>query len=218
MSGRLLELPVLQELLDQLVQIVNKEINRPLAEGIYLRGAVSDAHALSVRAEQHGVRLRERCGPALISGRVTLGGQPATLVAPQTYMNKSGSALPPVFERLESGAGDLIVVYDDLALPLGKLRVRQKGSAGGHNGIKSIISTLESDEFLRIRVGIKSDREPGDVRDFVLSRVGKTDRLLLDETEDVAVKAIETLIAQGLDKAMAEYNGVDLREERDKDN
>jgi len=169
-------------------------------------------------AEQHGVRLRERCGPALISGRVTLGGQPATLVAPQTYMNKSGSALPPVFERLESGAGDLIVVYDDLALPLGKLRVRQKGSAGGHNGIKSIISTLESDEFLRIRVGIKSDREPGDVRDFVLSRVGKTDRLLLDETEDVAVKAIETLIAQGLDKAMAEYNGVDLREERDKDN
>jgi len=169
-------------------------------------------------AGQHGVRIRERCGPALISGRVTLGGQPATLVAPQTYMNKSGSALPPVFERLESGAGDLIVVYDDLALPLGKLRIRQEGSAGGHNGIKSIISTLESDEFLRIRVGIKPDREPGDVRDFVLSRVGKTDRLLLDETEDVAVKAIETLIAQGIDKAMAEYNGMDLREERDKDN
>jgi peptidyl-tRNA hydrolase, PTH1 family len=169
-------------------------------------------------AGQHGVRIRERCGPALISGRVTLGGQSATLVAPQTYMNKSGSALPPVFERLESGAGDLIVVYDDLALPLGKLRVRQKGSAGGHNGIKSIISTLESDEFLRIRVGIKPDQEPGDVRDFVLSRVGKTDRLILNETEDVAVKAIETLIAQGLDKAMAEYNGMDLREERDKDN
>jgi len=169
-------------------------------------------------AGQYGVRIRERCGPALISGRVTLGGQPATLVAPQTYMNKSGSALPPVFERLESGAGDLIVVYDDLALPLGKLRIRQEGSAGGHNGIKSIISTLESDEFLRIRVGIKPDREPGDVRDFVLSRVGKTDRLLLDETEDVAVKAIETLIAQGIDKAMAEYNGMDLREERDKDN
>ena len=169
-------------------------------------------------AGQYGVRIRERCGPALISGRVTLGGQPATLVAPQTYMNKSGSALPPVFERLESGAGDLIVVYDDLALPLGKLRIRQEGSAGGHNGIKSIISTLESDEFLRIRVGIKPDREPGDVRDFVLSRVGKTDRLLLDETEDVAVKAIETLIAQGIDKTMAEYNGMDLREERDKDN
>ena len=169
-------------------------------------------------AGQYGVRIRERCGPALISGRVTLGGQPATLVAPQTYMNKSGSALPPVFERLESGAGDLIVVYDDLALPLGKLRIRQEGSAGGHNGIKSIISTLESDEFLRMRVGIKPDREPGDVRDFVLSRVGKTDRLLLDETEDVAVKAIETLIAQGIDKAMAEYNGMDLREERDKDN
>jgi PTH1 family peptidyl-tRNA hydrolase len=107
----------------------------------------------------------------------------------------------------------MIVVYDDLALPLGKLRVRQKGSAGGHNGIKSIISTLGSDEFLRVRVGIGPDREVGDVRDFVLSRVTKTDRALLDRTEEIAVRAVETLIAYGIDKAMAEYNGIDLREE-----
>jgi peptidyl-tRNA hydrolase, PTH1 family len=168
-------------------------------------------------AGQHSVRIKERCGPALISGRIVLGGHSAVLVAPQTFMNKSGSALAPVFERFESTASDMIVVYDDLALPAGKLRVRQKGSAGGHNGIKSIVSTLGSDEFLRVRVGIRPEREIGDVRDFVLSRVGKVDRNLLDQTEDIAVKAVETLIADGIDKAMAEYNGVDLREEA-KDN
>src|SRR5262245_63560505 len=101
-------------------------------------------------------------------------------------MNKSGSALLPVFERFEASARDLVVVYDDLALPLGKLRVRQKGSAGGHNGIKSIISTLGSDEFLRIRVGIQPDRQVGDVRDFVLSRIAKSDRALLNQAEDLA--------------------------------
>jgi peptidyl-tRNA hydrolase, PTH1 family len=163
-------------------------------------------------AAQCQVRLRQRCGPALVSDKVTLGGQPAVLAAPQTFMNKSGAALLPLFERFESSARDLVVVYDDLALPLGKLRVRQKGSAGGHNGIKSIISALGSDEFLRIRVGIQPDRQVGDVRDFVLSRIAKSDRALLNQAEDFAAKAVETLIAGGLEKAMAEYNGMDLRE------
>lgn len=164
-------------------------------------------------AADHGVRIKERCGPALVSGKMMLAGQPAAVAMPQTYMNNSGAALLPVWGRFESSAGQTIVVYDDLALPLGKLRVRQKGSAGGHNGIKSIISTLGSDEFLRIRVGILPDRQTGDVRDFVLSRVGKADRVLLEQTEEVATKAVETLIGEGIDKAMAEYNGVDLREE-----
>jgi PTH1 family peptidyl-tRNA hydrolase len=165
-------------------------------------------------AEREGVRIRERCGPALVSSKVFLGGQFAALIAPQTYMNKSGAALAPVFERFESNATLMIVVYDELALPLGKLRIRQKGSAGGHNGIKSIISSLGTDEFLRIRIGIRPDRETGDVRDFVLSRVAKSDRALLDQTEEMAAKAVETLIAQGIDRAMAEYNGIDLREDK----
>ena len=154
----------------------------------------------------------DRCGPALISRKVILSGQPAVLVKPQTYMNNSGAALPPVFERFEATAKDVIVVYDDLALPLGKIRIRQKGSAGGHNGIKSLISTFGDDEFLRIRVGIQPEREIGDVRDFVLSRVAKSDRDLLEQAEEIAVKAVDTLIAEGLSKAMAEYNGIDLRE------
>jgi PTH1 family peptidyl-tRNA hydrolase len=163
-------------------------------------------------AQEQNVRVNERCDSALISNPVSLVAQQAVLVAPQTYMNRSGAALLPVFERFGSSASDMIVVYDDLALPLGKLRVRQKVSAGGHNVVKSIVSTLGSDDFLRVRVGIGPDREVGDVRDFVLSRVTKADRALLDQTEDIAVRAVETLIAHGIDKAMAEYNGIDLRE------
>jgi PTH1 family peptidyl-tRNA hydrolase len=162
-------------------------------------------------AAGHGVRFKERCGPALVSGKIMLAGRGAALVMPQTYMNNTGSALPAVFDRFESSPGEMIVIYDDLALPLGKLRVRQKGSAGGHNGIKSIVSALESDEFLRIRIGIMPDRPVNDTRDFVLSQVGKTDRALLDQTEEIATKAVETLIGEGIEKTMAAYNGVDLR-------
>jgi peptidyl-tRNA hydrolase, PTH1 family len=163
-------------------------------------------------AAEHRVRIKERCGPALVSGKVMLGGQSAALVMPQTFMNICGAALTPVWDRFESSVQQLIVVYDDLALPLGKLRVRQKGSAGGHNGVKSIISTLGSDEFLRVRVGILPDRQIGDVRDFVLSRVAKADRVLLDQTEEIAMKAVETLIGDGIEKTMAVYNGVDVRD------
>ena len=160
---------------------------------------------------KHNIRIKERCGPALVSGKAVVAGKEAALVMPQTFMNNSGTAIPPVFERFGAGPGDLIVVYDDMALPLGKLRVRQKGSAGGHNGIKSVISTLGSDEFLRVRVGIRPDRDVDDVRNFVLSRVAKRDQPLLAQAEDVAVKAVETLMIGGLDKAMAEFNGIDLR-------
>jgi PTH1 family peptidyl-tRNA hydrolase len=168
-------------------------------------------------AREQNARLSDRCGSALISGKFVLRDQPAVLVAPQTFMNRSGAALLPVFERFESTAKDLIVIYDDLALPLGKIRVRQKGSAGGHNGIKSLISTLGSDEFLRIRIGILPEREIGDVRDFVLSQVSKRARVLLDQVEDIAARAVETLVESGIEKAMARYNGIDLREEA-KDN
>src|SRR5215467_13676978 len=162
-------------------------------------------------AEEQGARIRERCGPALVSRKLVLAGQPAAAVMPQTYMNKSGAGLVPVWERVESSAQQTIVVYDDLALPFGKLRVRQKGSAGGHNGIKSIISALGSDEFLRVRIGILPDRDIGDVREFVLSRVAKGDRVILEQAEETAIRAVESLISSGLERAMAEFNGIDLR-------
>ena len=162
-------------------------------------------------ADERRTRIKERCGPAWISGRVEVGGQQAVLVKPKTYMNESGAALPPVLERFEATPQDLIIVYDDLALPIGKIRLRQKGSAGGHNGIKSIVSTLGSDEFLRIRVGILPERPIEGVRDFVLSPVARSDGALLEQAVEVAGKAVETLVTEGIEKAMALYNGIDLR-------
>ena len=163
-------------------------------------------------AARENVRINERCGAAVISDEVRIGGQAAVLVKPQTYMNDSGAAVPPVFDRFGAGAQNVIVIYDDVALPLGKVRVRQRGSAGGHNGIKSLISTFATDEFLRVRVGIKPDREVDDLREFVLSRVVRADEDLLDQAEEIAVKAVETLIGEGVDQAMSRYNGIDLRE------
>jgi peptidyl-tRNA hydrolase, PTH1 family len=166
-------------------------------------------------SDQHQARLRHECGPAIISDKIAMDGVMAVLAEPQTFMNRSGVVLPKLFERFDATIRDLIVVYDDLALPLGKLRLRQKGSAGGHNGIKSIISTVGSDEFLRVRVGIRPDRAVSDTREFVLSRVSKTDRVLLEQTEEIAARAVESLVREGIDRSMAAFNGIDLREMKD---
>jgi peptidyl-tRNA hydrolase, PTH1 family len=153
----------------------------------------------------------EPCGPALISGKVVIGGQEAILVMPQSYMNKSGAAMPAVLQRFQATAQNVIVIYDDIALPLGKIRVRQKGSAGGHNGIKSLISAFGSDEFLRVRVGIQPESDVGELREFVLSPVRRADQELLDEAEEVAVNAVEAIIGEGIGQAMSRFNGIDLR-------
>jgi len=170
---------------------------------------------LAELARKYGVRIREKCGPALISNRFEIAGNSTVLVAPQTFMNLSGAVLPRLFERFETTSGCLIVVYDDIALPLGKLRIRQKGSAGGHNGVKSIVSACGSDEFLRVRVGILPERPVSQMRDFVLSRVAKADAKLLGQAEAVAADAVEALIADGAEKAMATFNRLDLREAKE---
>jgi PTH1 family peptidyl-tRNA hydrolase len=170
---------------------------------------------LAELARKYGVRIREKCGPALISSRIEISGKSAVLVAPQTFMNLSGAVLPRLFERFETSSSRLIVVYDDIALPLGKMRIRQKGSAGGHNGVKSVVSACGSDEFLRVRVGILPDRPVSQMRDFVLSRVAKADVELLGQSEAAAADAVEALIADGAEKAMATFNRLDLREAKE---
>lgn len=169
-------------------------------------------------AGRSGVRVNITCGPALISNRIAGaggGGQDAVLVLPQTFMNLAGSALPRVLERFEAGVGSVIAVYDDIALPLGKLRIRQKGSAGGHNGVKSLISSLGSNEFLRVRVGVLPERPIGSLPDFVLSRVAKRDRELMARAETAAADAVEMLLREGPEKAMTAFNRLDLREAKE---
>ena len=143
------------------------------------------------------------------------GPEDAVLVQPQTFMNLSGSVLPKLFERFEASVGDVVAVYDDIALPLGKLRIRQKGSAGGHNGVKSLISSCASDEFLRVRVGILPERPVTSLHDFVLARIAKGDRDLMTHAETAASDAVETLLREGPSKAMATFNRLDLRESKE---
>jgi PTH1 family peptidyl-tRNA hydrolase len=168
---------------------------------------------VDILAGRFGVRVNIACGPALISNRI--GSEDAVLVQPQTFMNLSGSVLPKLFERFEASAGDVITVYDDIALPLGKLRIRQKGSAGGHNGVKSLISSSGSDEFLRVRVGILPERPVESLHDFVLSRVAKRDRDLMGRSEGAAADAVEALLKEAPEKAMATFNRLDLRESKE---
>ena len=177
-------------------------------EGTYHNVGFRVVERMAARSQ---VRMRQRCGPAMISDRIIVGKQEAILVQPLTFMNLSGQAFPKLFERFGSTIRDVVVVYDDLALPVGRIRLRQKGSSGGHNGIKSMVSSLGTDEFLRVRVGIQPDRPIADVRDFVLSRVSKSDRALLDEAEEVAADAVESLLACDIEKSMSAYNGIDLR-------
>jgi len=162
-----------------------------------------------------GVRVNIHCGPALISNRVVVGGQDAILVLPQTFMNLVGSALPKLFERFGTSRDRVIAVYDDIALPLGKLRIRQKGSAGGHNGVKSLISSCASDEFLRVRVGILPERPIASLHDFVLARVAKSDRELMARAETAASEAVEMLLRESPSKAMGTFNRLDLREAKE---
>jgi PTH1 family peptidyl-tRNA hydrolase len=127
-------------------------------------------------------------------------------------MNLAGAVLPKLFERFETGPDQLIAVYDDIALPLGRLRIRQKGSAGGHNGVKSLISSCGADAFLRVRVGILPERPIEELHDFVLSKVARRDRDLMDRAEAAAADAVEALLKDGPERAMGTFNRLDLRE------
>lgn len=164
-----------------------------------------------------GVRLDQAIGESRVSGRVLWRNREVVLAEPLTFMNRSGDVLPALFAFADAEIGDLIVVYDDLAIPMGKVRVRQKGSDGGHNGLRSVVSTLASDHFPRVRVGIEPTGPVLDVREYVLSAVRSADQELLNRTEDLAASAVETLIVGGVDKAMALFNGVDLRDRKEED-
>lgn len=148
--------------------------------------------------------------------RAALGreGREAILVQPWTYMNRAGRTLAPLFDRFGTGAR-LLVVSDDLALPVGRVRVREKGSAGGHNGLKSINWAYGSDDYCRVRVGIDRDGPRGDARDYVLSRVRAPDRETLERAEVLAADAVEAVIDEGIQAAMSRFNGVDLRAPED---
>ena len=138
---------------------------------------------------------------------VTLAGQRVLLAKPQTYMNLSGDAVRPLFDRYGEGQpANLLVASDDVALPFGMIRVRARGSAGGQKGLKSIIERVGTQEFARVRLGVKPDHPLDDLSKFVLSPIRNRDREQLDETLERAVDAVTVILAEGVGRAMARFN------------
>lgn len=144
---------------------------------------------------------------AAMAAQGTYNGEKIMIVKPLTYMNLSGNAIAPIMKYYkEDPAASLVVIYDDSDLPVGKIRIRKKGSAGSHNGMKSIVASLGTEDFARIRVGIGKRPEYMDMVDFVLGRFPKEERTVIDaKLEDVAC-AVEDMVANGTDHAMNNYN------------
>jgi PTH1 family peptidyl-tRNA hydrolase len=150
-------------------------------------------------------KFRREC--QALAARVEMGSKSVLLVKPQTYMNLSGEAVSCLFKKYEATAADLIVVSDDLALPFGKIRIRARGTSGGHNGLKSIIAAAGTDEFTRLRIGIQPEHPLADSKKFVLDSFPMTARTTVEETLEKSAEAVRTIIEDGVLKAMTEYNG-----------
>lgn len=139
-------------------------------------------------------------------GEGFISSQKVMLVKPQTYMNLSGISVSDIINFYKLTNDDIIIVYDDVSLPFGDIRIREKGSAGGHNGIKSIIQHLDTDVFLRIKVGIDEKPKNYDLADYVLSRLTKQEQEKLDVGIDKSVLAIVDILNHGTKQAMNNYN------------
>jgi len=128
------------------------------------------------------------------------------LAKPQTYVNLSGMAVAELAERYETPQGQILIVVDDVALPRGSLRIRERGSAGGHNGLKSVIAALGTDEFVRLRIGTQPDYPVGDLAAYVLHRMGKAERNAAVELVTLAADAVECAVSEGVRRAMNRFN------------
>jgi PTH1 family peptidyl-tRNA hydrolase len=129
------------------------------------------------------------------------------LVKPQTYMNASGESIRDIVEWYKIPMDRLILIYDDMDLPLGKIRIRRSGSAGTHKGMKSVIYHLQLDTFPRIRIGINKVPEHIDIIDYVLGKFTKDERNIINDSIIKAAEAVVTVIKSGIDEAMAKFNG-----------
>ena len=140
-------------------------------------------------------------------GKGIIEGQKVLLVKPQTYMNLSGESIGGLVDYFKiDEEQDLIVIYDDISLPPGQIRIRKKGSAGGHNGIKNIIAHLGTQVFPRIKVGVGEKPKKYDLADYVLSHFTKAEREEMEEGYQKAIQAVEKILAGEMEAAMNEFN------------
>ena len=157
-------------------------------------------------AESAGISVTEKKHKALI-GKGIIDGQKVILVKPQTYMNLSGESVRDVIDYYKiDEAQEMIVVSDDISLDVGMLRVRKKGSAGGHNGLKNIIQHLGHDTFMRIKMGVGEKPKGYDLADYVLGHFTRDERKVMDEAAKTATEAIRMMMAGEVDRAMNAFN------------
>jgi len=149
---------------------------------------------------------RRECNSLVGQGNVE--GLVTKLAKPQTFMNLSGVAVACLLRKVESvmPLKQLVVISDDLALPLGKIRIRERGSAGGHNGLKSIMGELGTDEFIRLRIGIQPEHPVADAKRFVLDTFSRSELPVVEETLENSANALRMIIRDGALKAMQQFN------------
>ncbi len=157
-------------------------------------------------AERNNIAMGEKKHKAII-GKGFIAGQKVVLAKPQTFMNLSGESVRDVidFYKIDEKT-ELIVISDDISLDVGQIRIRKKGSAGGHNGLKNIILHLGHDEFQRVKMGVGEKPKGYDLADYVLGHFSKEEREIMDESAVRAAKAIEVMLTEGADAAMNLYN------------
>lgn len=157
-------------------------------------------------ADVAGISVIEKKHKAII-GKGVLDGQRVILVKPQTYMNLSGESVRDIIDYYKvDEEQELIVVSDDTSLDVGSIRIRKKGSAGGHNGLKNIIAHLGHDTFMRVKMGVGEKPKGYDLADYVLGHFSSGERKLMDEAAKTAVEAIRMMMAGDVDKAMNQFN------------
>jgi peptidyl-tRNA hydrolase, PTH1 family len=157
-------------------------------------------------AEQYGAEVSNRRCRAL-TGKARIGNEDVVLAKPETFMNLSGLAVRDLVSELEIDPGrDLVVIYDELDLPWGTIRVRERGGTAGHNGLESVVNALDTQEFLRIRLGIDPDFGVSDGAKYVLSQLKKSQYEVVDQELDAAAEAVKVIFTEGPAAAMNRFN------------
>ena len=162
---------------------------------------------LDILCNKYGLKT-DRVKYRALTCAALIEGKPCLVMRPQTFMNNSGEAIKAAADFYKIPPEKIIVIYDDISLPTGTLRIRRKGSAGGHNGIKSVIWHLNSDEFPRLKLGVGERTDPDeDLKDHVLGKFLKADLETMRKTMERAVEAIPLILNGNIDGAMSQYNG-----------
>ena len=156
--------------------------------------------------KKHNIKLKKLKHKARI-GEGLIEGKKVVFAKPQTFMNSSGESVREIINWYRADVSNLVIVYDDIDLPLGSIRIREKGSAGTHKGMESIIYHLYTDEFIRVRVGIGKPLEDFDLSNFVLSKFAKSELEIIKESIIKASEAVENIMKSGISNTMNNFNG-----------